>query len=105
MAMSKVVSINNRKFLGDYYARSSNNIPDEAVFFAGIIVAKVLPELICIVYGGLIPLIAFTITAISGTTWGLVKYYKFPFETISCVNTGTVPQAPPSESKALRKAA
>jgi hypothetical protein len=103
--MGKVISINSRKFLGNYYAQSSDNIPDEATFFAGIIMVHVLPQLICSVYGGLASLITLTGTGLVGIIWGLVMYYKFPFEVISCVSTGTVPQAPPSSNKTLKKAA
>jgi hypothetical protein len=103
--MGKVISINSRKFLGSYYARSSDNIPDEAIFFAGIIMALLLPQLVCSVYGGLVFLFAFTGTALAGTLWGLVMYYKYPFKVISCVNTGTVLQAPPGSNKTLKKVA
>jgi hypothetical protein len=108
--MNNVISINNRKsngnFLGDYrYARNSERIPDEAIFFAGIIMAKVLPELFYSVYGGIIPLTAFVGTAAAGTICGLLMYYQFPFRIISCVDTGTVPQTPQSESSPLKKAA
>lgn len=103
--MSKVISINNRKFLGDYYAQGSNNIPDEALFFAGILLAQVLPQLVCSIYGGLITSVVLTSTGLVGTIWGIVMYYKFPFRMISCFSTGTVPQAPPSENKTLKKAA
>lgn len=103
--MSKIISINDKKFLGSYYARSNDNIPDEAVFFAGIIMAHVLPQLVCSVYGGPVFLIAFTGTGLVGIIWGLVMYYKLPFRVISCFSTGTVPQAPPGGNKTLKIAA
>jgi hypothetical protein len=103
--MGKVISINSRKFLGNYYAQSSNSIPDEVAFFAGIIMSQVLPELVCSVYGGLVLLVAFTCTAFTGTIGGLVMYYKSPFRIISCVSTRTVQQAPPSKNRTLEKAA
>ena len=108
--MSNVIPINNRKsnrnFLGDYfYAQNSEHIPDEAAFFAGIIMAKVLPELFYSVYGGLVPLIAFAGTAVVGFIWGLIMYYRFPFRVISCISKGNVPQAPPGKNSTLKRAA
>lgn len=103
--MGKVISINDRRFLGNYSAQSGDKIPDEAVFFAGIIITHALPQLVCSAYGGLVLLAAFTATGLAGTIAGLVMYYKVPFRVISCVSTGTVPQVPPGRNKTLEKAA
>jgi hypothetical protein len=98
MMMKKVVSINNRRFLGAYdYAQKSERIPEDIFFFSGVIFSMALPQGIYSVYGGFISLIAFVGSALAGSLWGLVRYRRLPRRIISCVDMGTMPQAPKSK--------
>jgi hypothetical protein len=110
--MNKVVSINrkgsiNRKrLLGAYIdAQKTERIPEEAVFFTGVFLSAVLPQLTLSAYGGLVPLIAFVSVALVGSIWGWAIYLKSPYRLISCVDAETVPQAPPGEDANLKDAA
>jgi hypothetical protein len=109
--VNNVVSINSRKFkdrnvLGiTLSSQNSGYIPDKAFFFTGILSAMVLPEGIYSAYGGLVPLIAFAGCALTGVTWGLIRYYILPYRITSCFSTGTVPQSPPGEDTMRKKAA
>lgn len=103
--MRKLVQINKRRFLGDYYAQNSEHIPEETFFFAGVTFSMVLPESMLVAYGGLVPLIVFASVALLGSLWGLVRYYQSPREFLSCFGKESRPQAPPSETPKLKKAA
>jgi hypothetical protein len=104
--MNNMVPINSKKFLGAYSdAQNSERIPDEAVFFTGVIFFVVLPQIINIVYGGFIPLVVFAGSALVGSILGLVMYNRFPYRMPTCLRSGNVPQAPPSEGVAKKKAA
>jgi hypothetical protein len=104
--MDKVVSINNRRFLGAYCeAQNSERIPEEAFFFTGVILTVVLPEIIYCAYGGPVSPILFTGCALAGTLLGVAKYHQLLHQLISSVRTRTVPQAPPSGGITLKKAA
>jgi hypothetical protein len=103
---NNVFSINKRKFLGSYCeVQNSERIPEEAIFFTGVILSVVLPEIIYCVYGGPVPPIVFAGVALVGTLLGVASYHQQPYEPISCVRTGSVPQAPPSGSVKLKKVA
>ncbi len=104
--MKKVVSINNKRFLGAYdYAQNSERIPEDVFFFGGVLFSTALPEGLYIIYGGLIPLIAFAGSALIGGIWGLARYRRTPGQLVSCVETGTMPQAPQSKTINLKRAA
>jgi hypothetical protein len=103
--MGKVVSINKGRFLGSYSeAENSQRIPDAVYFVAGVLVSMVYPQIIYSVYGGFVPLIAFVCSALTGFVLGVVVYRFSPHRIISCVNTGTVPQAPPGVDVRLKAA-
>lgn len=97
--MRNVVSINKGKFLG-YYSEAQNSewIPDEAYFFTGVLFSLALPQIICSVYGGIIPLLAFATSTLAGVIVGVTIYLQFPHRVTSCVSTRIVPEAPLSEA-------
>lgn len=96
--MKKIVSIYSAKFLGHYcYAQSNERIPAEVPFLFGVFLTVVLPQIICIVYGGIIPLVAFASVATVGCVLGWVLYRQMPYHVTSCFSTRNMPQAPPSE--------
>ena len=104
--MDKVVSIYHRRFLGAYrYAQDCEAIPDEILFLTGVLFTVGLPQLVFFVYGGVTPLIAFAVSAVVGSIWGLVLFYLFPYQIPSCINSGSVRQAPPREDTRRKKAA
>ena len=103
--MEKVTSINKGRFLGSYSeAQDSERIPDAVYFVTGVLVSMVLPQIIYSVYGGFVPLIAFACSTFAGVFLGLVVYRFSTNRSISCVGTGTVPQAPPGEAVRLKAA-
>ena len=102
----KVVSINTRKFLGDYCeAQNSERIPEEALFFTGIILTVVLPQIIYCAYGGPIPRIVFAAGALTGALYGVAMYHRLPSRIISYFSRRTMPQAMHDEIITLKKAA
>ena len=104
--MSNVVALNSRRFLGAYCeAQNSKSIPEEVFFFTGVILTIVLPQIIYSAYGGLVILFMFAGVALAGTFLGVAMYYQLPYKLISFAKMGTVPQAPPSGSNTLKKAA
>jgi hypothetical protein len=103
--MKNVISIHRKKFLGAYtYAQGRGRIPDAASFFTGVFSSVVLPEIICCAYSGLAGLILFAGIALTGSLVGLAMYQS-PHQTLSCVRTDTMPQAPSSNSVGLKRAA
>lgn len=104
--MNNTVPINSKKFLGGYSdAQNRERIPDEALFFAGVIFSVTLPQIIFSAYGGFILLEVFLAVASVGTILGVTMYYRFPYKVPSCVEYGDVPQVPPREDTKKKKAA
>lgn len=103
--MGKVTSINKGRFLGSYSeAQNSERIPDAVYFVTGVMVSMVVPQIIYSVYGGFVPLIAFVCSSLTGFFLGLAVYRFSANRIISCVGTGTVPQAPSGEAVRLKAA-
>jgi hypothetical protein len=104
--MNKVVPLNNKKFLGAYlYAQNSERIPEDSLFVIGVILSEVLPATIYSAYGGPVPPVVLAGSALAGLIWGLARYYNNSSWGTSRADTGTMPQAPPSENNSLKKAA
>ncbi len=95
--MVKVVSIKRRRELRIYYDAGKNNRIEDTFFLIGFILTAILPEIIYSAEGGPILAIAFTGIALVGSIWGLVMHYKSSSPFVSCVGTGTVPEAPPGK--------
>lgn len=104
--MSKVESINSRKVLGAYCdAQNNERLPEEAFFVTGVILTVVCPQIIFYSYGGIIPLIALSGSALVGTLLGLSMHRQSAYRVISTIRTGNIPQAPTNEDRTTRKAA
>lgn len=97
--MDNVVSINRVKVLGAYIdAQNGELIPEDAYFYAGVLLSVVLPQFTFFVYGGPLPLLAFAVIVLAGSIYGLARYrspYRFP----SCVDRGTEARVPPRVSR------
>lgn len=96
----KVISINRRKFLGDYIdAHNYKQLPD-LFLCSGILLILVLLSIFTYV-GGVLSLI--TIVCVLGLGFGLAVVLKryFPFEITSC---GTI-MVTPSTRQPIHKAA
>jgi hypothetical protein len=105
-AMKNLVSINRNKVLGTYInAQNRNRIPDDTYFYAGVFLSAVLPQFIFFIYGGFLPLLAFAVSGLAGSTLGLASYYWLPYRPLSCVNGETEAQVPPREDTSRKKAA
>jgi len=103
--MNNTVPINSKKFLGNYSeAQNSERIPDEALFFTGVIFSAVLPQIIFGTFSRFIPFAIFAGCALVGSIMGLIMHYLFPYQVPSCVEYGDVPQTPLRED-AKKKAA
>jgi hypothetical protein len=103
--MDNLVSINRKKILGDYIdAQDSEHIPEDAYFCAGVFLSVLLPQYTFYVYGGFLPLIAFTVCALAGAAFGLARYWS-PYTPLSCVATDTEEQVPPREDTSSKRAA
>jgi hypothetical protein len=103
---SKVVRIHTKKFLGGYsHALERERINETVLFFAGVFLTVALPQIICIAYGGIIPLIAFASTVSAGSILGWVMYRHAPHRVVSCVIEINTPHAPSIEKAADEKVA
>lgn len=103
--MNNMVPINSKKFLGAYSeAQNSERIPDAVLFSTGVIFSA-LPQIIFGAYGGSLSLAILAASLLVGVVLGLIMYYRYPYQVLSCVEYGNVPQAPPRESTQKKKAA
>jgi len=102
----RVVQIHTRKFLGGY-SRSleRERINETVLFFAGVFLTVVLPQIICTAYGGIIPFIAFASTASAGSLLGWFMYRHAPYRALRCVVERDAPHAPSTQTAADEKAA
>ncbi|HYG11194.1 MAG TPA: hypothetical protein VD835_14700 [Pyrinomonadaceae bacterium] len=104
--MSKIVPIKSKEFLSRYRnAQGGERLPEEAVFFTGVILSTVLPQTIISIYGGLTPFVTFLSIAMGGVVWGLIMSRQTSDQTVLRVDTGTVPQTPISKRAGQKKAA
>ncbi|HEX8473046.1 MAG TPA: hypothetical protein VF666_03370 [Pyrinomonadaceae bacterium] len=98
--------MSSKRFLGAYLdAQISERIPDEVFFFTGVIFTVVLPQTIYCAYGGIVSPMMFAANALVGSLLGWAMHRQSPNPIPSCVRTGTMPQAPPSEDTTKRDAA
>jgi hypothetical protein len=103
--MNNLVSINRGKVLGDYIDAQFGETTEDAYFYAGVLLSVVLPQYALSVYGRFFPMIAFAITGLVGLTLGLARYYWFPYQSLSCVDSKAVTRIPPRANILSKKIA
>jgi hypothetical protein len=93
--MSKVVSINSKRFLGGYSA-VKDNLPnsEDAIFLAGVASTMVIPVAVYCAQGGPVSPVVFAGVALTGALIGLIKYRLLPSDVITRVSVGNMPQSP-----------
>jgi hypothetical protein len=93
--MNKPTSINARRRNPLSYELTRGLFLEGALFFGGVAVTVVLPELICSLIASLL----------IGIGWGVIRYNWLPFEIISCISKEPVPRTPHGAAVKLKLAA
>jgi hypothetical protein len=99
-SMRDVISINSKRLFANYYVGRSRKqiIVEQALFWAGVLTTVVTPELFWSFSRGVFGFVTFGIVAVTGTGFGLARYYRFPFRVTRCVSKA-VPQTAETTEK------
>jgi hypothetical protein len=98
-----VVSINRGPSFGANQNRETQQ--KDSRFFIGVALTVGIAESVWAFYWGPLAAVALGANLAAGIVLGLVLYYCYPFEVISCLHRGTQPEAPPAAAPNVKKAA
>lgn len=103
--MSKLVSLNSRKFLGTYIEQQDRQrIPDGALFLCGVLATVGMPESTFIAHMGFTSFVVLASTLAVGVMAGITIFRWFPCRFTSVV-VSSYPQTPLNEEVNLKPAA
>lgn len=104
--MSKVVSINSKKFLGEYLQNQDSPRNFEENFLsAGTILSVAIPPMIALAYAGIMLSALFAGAEILGVVLGAAAYKNRRLDDILQINFEVMPKSSPGGNIKLKKVA